>query len=194
MQTEAATVARRVTRAFLDAFPDWSVIATDEAANYGAGLCADASDDLVGFAEQQGLFGCTVSLSRRLRSNRYPACVGTDEPHTVAAFGGVIVDLTARQFDPMLPFPFIWTAADEGERGWASAVSDLRDAVERLESARAVVVDRMAETRRSAGLTQSDVAKEAGVSVPYVSDIEAGRRAPALRVCEALVRLIEASK
>ena len=41
---------REIVDAFLAAYPDWTVIATDEAANYGAGLCADASADLVAFA------------------------------------------------------------------------------------------------------------------------------------------------
>ena len=190
---EHAGSVERVVAAFLAAFPDWAVIATDEAANYGAGLCADASDDLVSFAATQGLFGCTVGLSRRFRSARYPASVGTEEPHTVAAFGGVVVDLTARQFDPVLPFPFIWDVGADGNRGWAAAVSALRDAEERMVTAREVVTAMMAGARQGAGLTQRDVADAAGVSVTYVSDMERGQRGPALHVCEVLARLVEAA-
>lgn len=97
---------------FLDTFGDWAVIATDEEANYGSGLCADASADLVTYLEHEH-----AGEVRWLGPGR--ATFPTVDPHpdypedahrahAVAVFDDWVVDLTARQFDPSLPFPWFW--------------------------------------------------------------------------------------
>ena len=101
---------------FLATFPEGAEIATDESC-YGAGLCADASGDLVEYAaECHGWRGWVVAwiTSRTVapwvtKVNPHPSYPSDVlEGHAVALFGEWVVDLTARQFAPSLPFPFYW--------------------------------------------------------------------------------------
>lgn len=108
---------REALERFLLANPEWAQIATDDAANFGAGLCADASRDLV-----NACGGCVAWLaddSAQEMAGYHLALVcphpgypeHATDGHAVALFGRWVVDLTARQFGAHLPFPWIWRQA-----------------------------------------------------------------------------------
>jgi hypothetical protein len=111
-----ADLVWRMTQQFLRLRPRWQ--ASGESGD--PGLCEYASHELVGFAASYGLDGevvCVISAAQiiwhedmNVRADpRYPPEV--HEGHWVARFGRHIVDLTARQFDDALPFPFHWESA-----------------------------------------------------------------------------------
>jgi hypothetical protein len=106
-----ATLVWRATQQFLRLRPRWR----DIGESGDPGLCEYASHELVGYAASYGLDGevvCVVSSKQivwhdyaQVRADpRYPPEV--HDGHWVARFGHCIVDLTARQFDQDLPFPF----------------------------------------------------------------------------------------
>ena len=103
-----------LVRDFLAAAPEWAEIATDESC-YGEGLCADASGDLARYGTIRGMRVTIAWITSQevapwvTKLNPHPSYPSDVlEGHAVALFGEWVVDLTARQFDPSLPFPFYW--------------------------------------------------------------------------------------
>ena len=107
------TIRGRVERFLRDAEDDWRAIANDPG-SYGAGLCWHASKDLTtaigGHVRWLARFG-DLAAGTVTADRRYPGealATKRHNHHAVALVGRWVVDLTARQFDPDLPFPFYW--------------------------------------------------------------------------------------
>ena len=110
---EYFTIRGRVERFLREAEDDWRAIANDPG-SYGAGLCAEASRDLVTAIGGQVVWLARVGDGAETitADHRYPVealATKRRRHHAVALVGRWVVDLTARQFDPDLPFPFYWT-------------------------------------------------------------------------------------
>jgi transcriptional regulator with XRE-family HTH domain len=199
-QGEALTNLREIVDAFLAAYPDWTVIATDEAANYGAGLCADASADLVAFAGARGIHGAVAWFGSFLPFDAVPSgyAISDHEGHAVALFGDEVADLTARQFGPALPFPYFWTVSecvvdDSGAIDEAPGLT-MMTMEEQLDAAD-TIGRRMRFARGCAGLSMGDVSRGLGLTVPQVSAAErgdgAGLQAGYARLCGVSLRWLE---
>jgi HTH-type transcriptional regulator / antitoxin HipB len=63
-----------------------------------------------------------------------------------------------------------------------------------VESARIVLARQIIRRRRAAGLTQSDLAKRAGVRVETLSRLEHGKHSPNVATVEKLVHALERAK
>jgi len=101
--------------AFLESNPAWVEIS--ECSSGGMGLCDSASDELITFLriEHPGVEAVVLWLDgtnhASLGTNwHYPDEVGGKRyQHCVVLVEGrLVVDLTARQFDTSLPFPYYW--------------------------------------------------------------------------------------
>jgi DNA-binding XRE family transcriptional regulator len=60
-----------------------------------------------------------------------------------------------------------------------------------VESARIVLAHKIIRRRRAAGLTQSDLAKRAGVRVETISRLEHGKHSPNVATVDKLVRALD---
>ena len=196
------TNLREIVDAFLAAYPDWTVIATDEAANYGAGLCVDASEDLVAFAGRRGLVGAVIDFGGPLIP--FESAPGYEIPdnegHSVAVFGDEVVDLTARQFGASLPFPYFWVIDDHvvDDSLALDEAPDIQLTMMTMEeqlAAADTVGRRMRFARGCAGLSMGDVSRGLGLTVPQVSAAErgdgAGLQAGYARLCGVSLRWLE---
>jgi hypothetical protein len=114
---------------FLAEQPDWAGVGVDPM-SYGHGLCEDASIDLLLFLRKRGVieartvwmtledkekYGWPLELVPHDAYPRLP--IGdTAAYHCVVLVEGVVVDLTPRQYDENLPFPFIWEVGRDQSR------------------------------------------------------------------------------
>lgn len=88
---------------------------SEQCSSRGQGLCDLASEELVVFLHEQGVGASILWLDAHnyhllKTAERYPdGAGGFDNEHCVALVEDhLIVDLTARQFDETLPFPYLW--------------------------------------------------------------------------------------
>lgn len=99
-------VRELVTEFLAQSEDDWASVNEDTG---GALLCREAAVDLGEYLRSRGFDASQRFISPR---DPYPPDVG---PHWYVEVGipgeAWMVDLTARQFDPELPFPYIWRAA-----------------------------------------------------------------------------------
>lgn len=101
---------------FLETHPDWRTIVADTG---GHALCDHASEQLHRFLEEQGVESRIVWMElvhlfpNELEPHEAYPDHAVGEPgseHCVVVVSGYVVDLTARQYDERLPFPFVWEA------------------------------------------------------------------------------------
>lgn len=114
MTLETLEDAEALTTHFLRVEPQWTQAVKSE---WAANMCASASSALTHYCWQQGvraekvwllLYGTTPEGELHPHE-RYPRCARNPH-HCVVKADRFVIDLTARQYTPTLPFPFIWEA------------------------------------------------------------------------------------
>ena len=94
---------------------DWRALSHDQE-GYAQGLCHEASRDFMEWCKHHAV--CTTNGMREttlIEIAGFETYCGQDCHWVVLLWDTIVVDLTARQFDPELPFPHIYVVESNEE-------------------------------------------------------------------------------